>query len=97
MSSGAGRAAVYELKKALRKAAKAKLSQLTTEMKSTKSSVVAASLCARPEFVAASNVAVYLSMSDEVDTAAIISEIFKSGKRCFVPMSAAFVRERGCI
>lgn len=90
MSAAAGRTAVYELKKALRKAAKAKLSALTPEMKSVGSAAVTASLCARPEFAAASSVAVYLSMPDEVDTAAIISEIFKSGKRCFVPRLVDF-------
>mmetsp|Transcript_3166 Transcript_3166/g.7664 ORF Transcript_3166/g.7664 Transcript_3166/m.7664 type:complete len:206 (-) Transcript_3166:413-1030(-) len=78
-------AAARELKRAARKLLKARLHAVPAEARAEQSAAAAAAVLRRPEYAAASSVAVYLSMSDEVDTARIITKIFDDGKRCYVP------------
>lgn len=42
-------------------------------------------LISHPKYVSCKRIAVFLSMHDEVQTEEIIQDVFKRGKRCFIP------------
>ncbi|XP_054626669.1 5,10-methenyltetrahydrofolate synthetase (5-formyltetrahydrofolate cyclo-ligase) [Dunckerocampus dactyliophorus] len=72
-------------KQALRKEIKRRVAALSEQEKLRQSSVVSQKLFRHPKYVACQRIAVFLSMDDEVRTEQIISDVFGTGKRCFIP------------
>ncbi|KAJ7185790.1 hypothetical protein C8R46DRAFT_386315 [Mycena filopes] len=73
-------------KKALRKAIRANLRDLSLPRLQDQSEVLTARMLSLPAFIQAKSVGCYLSMpSGEIDTASLVREILRSGKSLFVP------------
>ncbi|KAH8393428.1 hypothetical protein KR215_010463 [Drosophila sulfurigaster] len=73
------------LKVALRKRMKQLLSCITPEARQQQSQAVTAKVLQNEAFRQAQRVSIYLSTSDELDTTAIICEMFRLEKLVFVP------------
>lgn len=79
-----------EKKMALRKSIKAELKAMSEAAVDAASTAVAERLLATPQLAARSGgggggVSVYLSMPGELGTAAVVSELFKRGKKIYIP------------
>eukprot|EP00158_Paraphelidium_tribonemae_P004485 Partr_v1_DN26781_c0_g1_i6_m8657 putative 5-formyltetrahydrofolate cycloligase len=61
------------------------LASLPQTIIQSESEILAQKLYARSEYVQASSVSVYLSMEKEVQTDAIVNQLFHDGKRVFIP------------
>jgi 5-formyltetrahydrofolate cyclo-ligase len=83
--SAGGRAAIAQLKKALRATAKSRVSAMSDGERQAASVSIAAQLARREDYAKAGRVAVFLSMAGEVDTEPILANLFIAGKKCFVP------------
>ncbi|KAI8928023.1 5-formyltetrahydrofolate cyclo-ligase [Entophlyctis helioformis] len=79
-------ASVKALKSALRKQMKTKLRGVGLDAIEQQSVAVTAKLLATPEYQSSRRVALFLSMSGEVNTTHILRHLFESGRQCFVPM-----------
>ncbi|XP_072516668.1 5-formyltetrahydrofolate cyclo-ligase [Salminus brasiliensis] len=77
--------ALRAAKHALRKELKKRVSGLSEEEKARQSLVVSQKLFEHPRYKSSQRVAVFLNMSDEVHTEAIVQHMFSSGKVCFIP------------
>uniref|UniRef100_A0A8B9KI00 5-formyltetrahydrofolate cyclo-ligase n=1 Tax=Astyanax mexicanus TaxID=7994 RepID=A0A8B9KI00_ASTMX len=78
-------AALRAAKQALRKEIKKRVATLSEEEKLRQSLLVSQKLFEHPRYKSSQRVAVFLSMSDEVRTEAIVQHMFSSGKVCFIP------------
>ncbi|RUS34889.1 5-formyltetrahydrofolate cyclo-ligase family-domain-containing protein [Jimgerdemannia flammicorona] len=76
---------VRALKKSLRKEMSAKLSTLTADVVDRESKVVTEKLLALNEYQKSRNVSIFISMSGEIVTRAIIQDLFQKKKTCYVP------------
>lgn len=77
-----------ELKKALRKRIKLELQAMSKPAVDTASAAVAERLLEAPELAAGGSggaVSAYLSMPGELGTEAIVRELFKRGKKIYIP------------
>jgi 5-formyltetrahydrofolate cyclo-ligase len=72
-------------KAALRKELKAVLRSISAEARAEQSALVAARVLALPQYREAASVALYLSLPAEVDTAAIVTAVLASNKKCYIP------------
>ncbi|XP_037338702.1 5,10-methenyltetrahydrofolate synthetase (5-formyltetrahydrofolate cyclo-ligase) [Pungitius pungitius] len=78
-------AALRAAKQALRKDLKRRVAALSAEEKQRQSEVLSRQLLRHPKYLSCEKIAVFLSMDDEVRTEQIINDLFKWGKRCFIP------------
>ncbi|XP_066504008.1 5,10-methenyltetrahydrofolate synthetase (5-formyltetrahydrofolate cyclo-ligase) isoform X1 [Hoplias malabaricus] len=78
-------AALRAAKQALRREIKKRVAGLSEEEKVRQSQVVSQKLFEHQQYKSSERVAVFLSMSDEVHTEAIVQHMFNSGKVCFIP------------
>ncbi|KAL6112668.1 mthfs [Pungitius sinensis] len=78
-------AALRAAKQALRKDLKRRVAALSAEEKQRQSEVLSRQLLRHPKYLSCEKIAVFLSMDDEVSTEQIINDLFKWGKRCFIP------------
>ncbi|XP_033023448.1 5-formyltetrahydrofolate cyclo-ligase-like [Lacerta agilis] len=78
-------AALHAAKGALRAELKRRLGALSDAEKLRQSRLVRSKVLAHPKYQASRRIAVFLSMSDEVQTGEIIKDIFQLGKECFIP------------
>ncbi|XP_076585933.1 5-formyltetrahydrofolate cyclo-ligase isoform X1 [Chaetodon auriga] len=78
-------AAVRAAKQALRKEIKRRVAAVSDEEKRRQSVVVSQKLFRHPKYVSCKQIAVFVSMGDEVSTEEIIKDVFKQGKRCYIP------------
>ncbi|KAM9860420.1 5-formyltetrahydrofolate cyclo-ligase isoform 1-T1 [Aulostomus maculatus] len=78
-------AALRAAKQALRKEIKQRVASLSEQEKRRQSSVVSQKLFGHPKYVACQQIAVFVSMDDEVRTEEIIKDVLKTGKSCFIP------------
>lgn len=78
-----------EQKKTLRKCMKLELKAMSKSAVDTSSAAVAERLLEAPELAEGGSgggaVSIYLSMPGELDTAAVVSELFKRGKKIYIP------------
>ncbi|GIY06381.1 5-formyltetrahydrofolate cyclo-ligase [Caerostris extrusa] len=77
--------ALQAAKKILRAQLKETLKNLPAEEKSQQSEIVVKKLFQSKKYQESKRISVYLSRDIEVDTRAVLSDIFNSGKECFVP------------
>ncbi|CAD5120490.1 DgyrCDS9056 [Dimorphilus gyrociliatus] len=75
----------FAAKKALRKEIKSRILALSESEKLRQSEIVTKKLIERAEFKNSERICVFLSMSDEIRTEVILSNIFKNNKKCFIP------------
>ncbi|XP_005989638.1 5,10-methenyltetrahydrofolate synthetase (5-formyltetrahydrofolate cyclo-ligase) isoform X1 [Latimeria chalumnae] len=78
-------AALRAAKKALRAEIKSRISALSPQEKLRQSAIVTQKLITHTRYQSCQRIAVFLSMSDEVQTEEIIKNIFQCGKECFIP------------
>ncbi|XP_041799555.1 5,10-methenyltetrahydrofolate synthetase (5-formyltetrahydrofolate cyclo-ligase) [Chelmon rostratus] len=78
-------AAVHTAKQALRKEIRRRIAALSDEEKRRQSAALSQKLFRHPKYVSCQRIAVFVSMDDEVCTEEIIKDVFKQGKRCFIP------------
>ncbi|CAH1784458.1 unnamed protein product [Owenia fusiformis] len=78
-------ASIHAAKKILRKKIKDTINALSREEKERQSSVITQKLIALPVYQQSTRISVFLSMQDEINTMHILSDIFRSGKICFIP------------
>ncbi|MBN3282506.1 MTHFS ligase, partial [Polyodon spathula] len=78
-------AALRAAKQALRIDLKKRISRLSDQEKLRQSHIVTQKLINHPKYQSCQRIAVFLSMHDEVQTEAIIEDIFQKGKVCFIP------------
>ncbi|XP_077173806.1 5-formyltetrahydrofolate cyclo-ligase isoform X1 [Paroedura picta] len=84
---GAGAMAVVNAaKRALRAELKRRLRALSEAEKLRQSRLLAAQVVGHSKYRTSRRIAVFLSMSDEVQTAEIIKDMFQQGKECFIPL-----------
>lgn len=81
---------VVAAKSALRNRIKLALKTLNSSNRYAQSLEVTRMLLANPQYQKSKNVAVFLSMNDEIDTTDIVRNIFDCGKRCYVPRFRLF-------
>ncbi|XP_067827739.1 5,10-methenyltetrahydrofolate synthetase (5-formyltetrahydrofolate cyclo-ligase) isoform X1 [Heptranchias perlo] len=84
LSSGT-MAALQAAKKALRLDMKRRVAALSDTEKRRQTEVVSRRLIAHPKYQNCQRIAVFLSMSDEIQTEDIIKDVFQRGKECFIP------------
>uniref|UniRef100_A0A1A7WNW9 5-formyltetrahydrofolate cyclo-ligase n=1 Tax=Iconisemion striatum TaxID=60296 RepID=A0A1A7WNW9_9TELE len=72
-------------KQALRREIKQRVAALSMNERRRQSLVVSHKLFKHPKYVSSQQIAVFLSMDDEVCTQEIIKDIYKHGKSCFIP------------
>ena len=72
-------------KPAIRKALREKLAAMDPATRHAKSVAICTSVAASPEFLAASVIMLYLSMTEEVDTAPLALRAWQAGKTVVVP------------
>lgn len=77
--------ALRAAKKALRNQLKEKLKALPIEEKQRQSEMVVSKLLKNEKYLKSQRISVYLSRDIEIDTQAILVNIFNSGKECFIP------------
>lgn len=75
----------FAAKAALRSNVKLALKSLNLESRNAQSLEVTRKVLENHYYRTSKGVAVFLSMSDEVDTSNIVRDIFDSGKRCYIP------------
>ncbi|XP_062921851.1 5,10-methenyltetrahydrofolate synthetase (5-formyltetrahydrofolate cyclo-ligase) isoform X1 [Mobula hypostoma] len=78
-------AALRAAKKALRLEMKRRVAALSDTEKHRQSVAVSRQLLAHPKYQNCQRIAVFLSMSDEIQTEDIIKDVFQSSKECFIP------------
>ncbi|XP_044135268.1 5-formyltetrahydrofolate cyclo-ligase [Bufo gargarizans] len=78
-------ASIQAAKRALRAQLKERLAVLSDIEKLQQSQAVTRKLLSHHRYQTAQRIAVFLSMSDEVQTGDIIRDIFHQGKLCFIP------------
>ncbi|XP_048471871.1 5,10-methenyltetrahydrofolate synthetase (5-formyltetrahydrofolate cyclo-ligase) [Rhincodon typus] len=78
-------AALRAAKKALRLEMKRKVAALSDAEKRRQTEAVSRRLIAHPKYQNCQRIAVFLSMSDEIQTEDIIKDVFQCGKECFIP------------
>ncbi|XP_072889064.1 5-formyltetrahydrofolate cyclo-ligase isoform X1 [Hemitrygon akajei] len=78
-------AALRAAKKALRLEMKRRVAALSDTEKHRQSVAVSRRLLAHPKYQNCQRIAVFLSMSDEIQTEDIIKDVFQSSKECFIP------------
>ncbi|XP_078097698.1 5-formyltetrahydrofolate cyclo-ligase [Mustelus asterias] len=78
-------AALQAAKKALRLEMKRRLAALSEAEKLRQSAAVSRRLVAHPKYQNCQRIAVFLSMTDEIQTEDIIKDVFQCGKECFIP------------
>ncbi|XP_043533572.1 5,10-methenyltetrahydrofolate synthetase (5-formyltetrahydrofolate cyclo-ligase) isoform X1 [Chiloscyllium plagiosum] len=78
-------AALRAAKKALRLEMKRKVAALSDAEKRRQTEAVSRRLIAHPKYKNCQRIAVFLSMSDEIQTEDIIKDVFQCGKECFIP------------
>ncbi|XP_032906506.1 5-formyltetrahydrofolate cyclo-ligase isoform X1 [Amblyraja radiata] len=84
-SQGTNMAALWAAKKALRLDLKRRVAALSDAEKRRQTAAVSRRLLAHPKYQNCQRVAVFLSMSDEIQTEDIIKDVFQCGKQCFIP------------
>ncbi|XP_067012216.2 5-formyltetrahydrofolate cyclo-ligase isoform X2 [Anabrus simplex] len=72
-------------KAALRKQLNNILNSLTTDDITRQSDIVLEKVLKHPVYQAATSVSVYLSFDKEIQTDKLLQDIFKSGKKCYIP------------
>lgn len=72
-------------KPAIRKALRERLAAMDAALRHSKSVAICTTMAATPEFAAARVIMLYLSMSDEVDTAPLALRAWQAGKTVVVP------------
>ncbi|CAL1283633.1 unnamed protein product [Larinioides sclopetarius] len=77
--------ALQAAKKALRLQLKEILKNLPTEEKAKESEIVVSKLLQSKKYQESKRISVYLSRDIEIDTRAVLVDIFRSGKECFIP------------
>ncbi|KAF8778625.1 5-formyltetrahydrofolate cyclo-ligase like protein [Argiope bruennichi] len=77
--------ALQAAKKALRAQLKEILKSLPTEEKARQSKTVVNKLLQSKKYQESQRISVYLSRDIEIDTRAVLADIFRSGKECFIP------------
>lgn len=78
-------AALWAAKKALRLEMKRRLAALSEAEKLRQSAAVSRKLIAHSKYQNCQRIAVFLSMTDEIQTEDIIKDVFQRGKECFIP------------
>ncbi|XP_076443659.1 5-formyltetrahydrofolate cyclo-ligase-like [Babylonia areolata] len=78
-------ATMQQAKATLRKEIKKRLALLSPEEKKRQSEIVISKVLASPWFQDCRRLSVFLSMSDEVDTAPLVRATLAAGKECFIP------------
>ena len=78
-------AATRAAKKLLRTNIKKHVAALSSEEKQRQSVVVTDLMLQRLEYQSSKRIAIFLSMSDEIDTMGIMKHIFANNKECFIP------------
>ncbi|XP_048418478.1 5,10-methenyltetrahydrofolate synthetase (5-formyltetrahydrofolate cyclo-ligase) isoform X1 [Stegostoma tigrinum] len=78
-------AALRAAKTALRLEMKRKVAALSDAEKRRQTEAVSRRLIAHPKYQNCQRIAVFLSMSDEIQTEDIIKDVFQCGKECFIP------------
>ncbi|XP_076271627.1 5-formyltetrahydrofolate cyclo-ligase-like isoform X1 [Rhynchophorus ferrugineus] len=76
---------IKETKNALRVEIKRIIASLSKKEKRRQSSIVLEKLLKLPVFQNSRRIAVYLSLSDEIDTEPIVRNILENGRDCFIP------------
>ncbi|GBM43334.1 5-formyltetrahydrofolate cyclo-ligase [Araneus ventricosus] len=77
--------ALQAAKKALRSQLKEILKNLPNEEKARQSEIVVSKLLQSKKYQESQRISVYLSRDIEIDTRAVLADIFRSGKECFIP------------
>ncbi|CAK9298657.1 unnamed protein product [Gordionus sp. m RMFG-2023] len=72
-------------KAVLRKQLKTKILELSKCEKMNQSEFVYNKVLYHPKYKKCTNVAIFLSMPDEIDTTPILKDIFNTNKKCFIP------------
>ncbi|XP_004617605.2 5-formyltetrahydrofolate cyclo-ligase [Sorex araneus] len=78
-------AAVRGAKQRLRAELKQRLRAVSAEERRRQSHLLTQKVLSHPQYQKARRVSIFLSMPDEVDTGAIVHDIFQQGKACFIP------------
>ncbi|XP_078386597.1 5-formyltetrahydrofolate cyclo-ligase [Cetorhinus maximus] len=78
-------AALTAAKKALRLEMKRRVAALSDAEKRRQTEAVSRRLIAHPKYQNCQRIAVFLSISDEIQTEDIIKDVFRHGKECFIP------------
>ncbi|XP_059478675.1 5-formyltetrahydrofolate cyclo-ligase [Neocloeon triangulifer] len=76
---------VQAAKRLLRKEMKNRLVAMSKEQILLQSEQLTEKLLANPIYKESNRIAIYLSMSEEVQTCGILKNIFSTGKHCFIP------------
>ena len=69
----------------LRKEIRLKLRSLTRVDREFQSRIIADKVLAHLKYQSSQGVAVFVSLPDEVDTCDIIRDVFRSGRKCYIP------------